>query len=75
MGAKGGRSKKMETTVNQSNRSIFHKSLDLLISSILNNNNNDIYFNFLIHMILNSENWHIFVAVKILFFALNAGIK
>ena len=31
--------KKMETTVYQSNISIFHKSLDLLISSILNNNN------------------------------------
>ena len=30
----------METTVYQSNISIFHKSLDLLISSILNNNNN-----------------------------------
>ena len=28
----------METTVYQSNISIFHKSLDLLISSILNNN-------------------------------------
>ena len=38
LGAKGGswRSKKMETTVYQSNISIFHKSLDLLISSILN---------------------------------------
>ena len=31
--------KKVETTVYQSNTSIFHKSLDLLISSILNNNN------------------------------------
>ena len=31
--------KKMEKTVYQSNISIFHKSLDLLISSILNNNN------------------------------------
>ena len=41
--AKGGswRSKKMETTVHQLNISIFHKSLDLLISSILNNNNNN----------------------------------
>ena len=41
LGAKGGswRSKKMETTVYQSNISIFHKSLDLLISSVLNNNN------------------------------------
>ena len=29
----------METTVYQSNTNIFHKSLDLLISSILNNNN------------------------------------
>ena len=28
-------------TVYQSNISIFHKSLDLLISSILNNNNNN----------------------------------
>ena len=33
--------KKMETTVYQLNLSIFHKSLDLLISSILNNNNNN----------------------------------
>jgi hypothetical protein len=33
--------KKMETTVHQLNISIFHKSLDLLISSILNNNNNN----------------------------------
>ena len=42
LGAKGGswRSKKMETTVYQSNISIFRKSLDLLISSTLNNNNN-----------------------------------
>ena len=41
LGDKGGswRSKKMETTVYQSTISIFHKSLDLLISSILNNNN------------------------------------
>jgi hypothetical protein len=31
----------METTVYQSNIGIFHKSLDLLISSILNNNNNN----------------------------------
>ena len=30
---------KMEKTVYQSNTSIFHKSLDLLISNILNNNN------------------------------------
>jgi hypothetical protein len=29
----------METTVYQSNISIFHESLNLLISSILNNNN------------------------------------
>ena len=45
LGAERGswRSKKMETTVyhNISNISIFHKSLDLLISSILNNNNNN----------------------------------
>ena len=34
------RSKKMETTVHQLSISIFHKSLILLISSILNNNNN-----------------------------------
>ena len=33
--------KKMETTVYQSNISTFHKSLNLLISSILNNNNNN----------------------------------
>ena len=41
LGAKGRswRSKKMETTVYQSN--IFHKSLDLLISNVLNNNNNN----------------------------------
>ena len=32
----------MATTVYQSNIIIFHKSLDLLISSILNNNNNNI---------------------------------
>ena len=40
LGAKGGRwrSKKMETTVYQSNISIFHESLDLLISRILTNN-------------------------------------
>ena len=40
LGAKGvsWRSKKMETTVCYSNISIFHNSLDLLISSILNNN-------------------------------------
>ena len=31
----------METAVYQSIRSIFHKSLDLLITSILNNNNNN----------------------------------
>jgi hypothetical protein len=31
--------KKIETTVYQSNISIFHKSSDLPISSILNNNN------------------------------------
>ena len=30
----------METTIYQSNISIFHKSFDLLIISILNNNNN-----------------------------------
>ena len=43
LGAKGGSSryKKIETTVYQSNTSIFHKSLDLLISSIINNNNNN----------------------------------
>ena len=43
LGAKGGswRSKRMETTVYQLNIRIFHKSLDLLISSILNNNNNN----------------------------------
>ena len=42
LGAKGGSwgSKKMETTVYQVNISIFHKSLGLLITSILNNNNN-----------------------------------
>jgi hypothetical protein len=34
------RSKKMETTVHQLSISIFHKSLNLLISSILNNINN-----------------------------------
>ena len=38
------RSKKMETTVYQLNISIFHKSLDLLISSILNNNNNSMIY-------------------------------
>ena len=40
LGATGGswKSKKMETTVFQSNISIFHKFLDLLISSILNSN-------------------------------------
>ena len=42
---KGGswRSKKMETTVHQSNISIFHKSLDRLISSKLNNNHHNNY--------------------------------
>ena len=39
LGAKG--SKKMETTIYQSNISIYHKTLDLLTSSILNNNNNN----------------------------------
>ena len=40
LGAKGGswRSKKMEVTIYQSNISIIHKSMDLLIISLLNNN-------------------------------------
>ena len=42
--------KNMETTVYQSNISIFHKSLDLLISSILNNNNNNNNNNNLQHL-------------------------
>jgi len=37
----------METTVYQSNISIFHKSLDLLISSIINNNDNFVIAAFL----------------------------
>ena len=40
----------METTVYQSNISIFHKYLDLLISSILNNNNLHIFLIEILHL-------------------------
>ena len=67
LGIKGGswRSEKMETTVYQSNISIFHKSMDPLISSMFNNNNlSNIHYIVFVYIFMYSVCLHIILCQK-----------